>query len=353
MTGYILFFLLLLLILNSNKPVIIKQIASFVVIVLFAAIRDGIGFDYYLYLDLAGSNLVNREIEPIPFLFAEIARHSNSYLFFLFTSIFIYAFVINGIAFSTKNISNGFCLSMFLFICFPYFFYFSLGIIRQFMAIAILFWSICRFWDQRWKLLIGVIVASLCHQSAVAGLILLVPLDKIKCKYLWCLVILSFVIDTFIIEILTRLPVYNSIVGKLIQYIELADEFQGGRIVRYLVYLTTVLSLLFYKRLTANVGGDRIKYYIACVCIGCFLQNVLSISPHMSMRMCTYFFVAILCYFPQLLVCLKVKRSMAIVTLIALFAAYMYTNHISNMRLRSQDGRNESCVYPYRTILFN
>ena len=349
MLGYLIFIFSIYIVLTCKLSIEKKSILIFSILVVFSGIREGIGYDYYFYLDMSNQNIGKRTMEIIPTIIANMARATNPYFFFIYTSIIIYYLINKGIVKVSKSQAD-YATSIILFISFPYFYFSSLGMVRQFLAISILFYGICKYREKKIPLFLCVILAALNHQSAVIGLLLLIPWQKFNRKVLWSLVLCSFIIQPILIEILNRIPVYNSVIGKMHQYIELADVFQGGRLVKLLVYALTFLSLLFYKKLTQSNQAN--KYYIGLVCLGCFFQNALDISPHMAIRICTCFFIAILVYIPQLLECLHLNKHFFIYVAITLFGLNIYIQHIATFQERTHDAIGQSCAYPYRTYLF-
>ncbi|WP_419072269.1 EpsG family protein [Phocaeicola coprocola] len=349
MLGYFIFILLIYIVLTCKLPIKKRSILIFSILVIFSGIREGIGYDYYFYLDISDQNIGKRTVELIPTIIANIARITNPYLFFIYTSIIIYYLINKGITTVIRSQAD-YAVSIMLFISFPYFYFSSLGMVRQFLAISILFFGMCKYREKKIPLLLCVFLAFLNHQSTIIGVLLLIPWHKFSRKILFIFVLSSFIIQPILIEILNRIPVYNSVIGKMQQYIELADFFQGGRLVKLLVYALTFLSLIFYKKLTQNNTAN--KYYIGLVCLGCFFQNALDISPHMAIRICTCFFIAILVYIPQLIECLHLNKHLFIYLAIALLGINIYIQHIATFQERAQDPIGYSCAYPYRTYLF-
>lgn len=352
MIGYISFFLLIFISYKVSRNTKELRMLCLLIVLIFASIRYGIGSDYGMYYDLASfyGYKSQREVEYIPSLLLLLASKTNPLLFFFCTSLFIYGSIIYCISKSVDNKNKlGFLLNFIFFITFPYFFFTSLSIIRQYMAFSIIFIIIVK--KERlnmFYIIILLVIACLCHTSAIIGILVLLPFQKLSRAALACCILLSFVVSqlatNFIMSINSDLPFVNLAKG----YIALADTYQGGRFIRLLVLGYSLLALLFYNKL---IKKNRVNsYYISLTCIGCCFQFILSVSPHMAMRICTLFLLSGIMFFYSLIQVLKVKKIAVLMTLLLLFSMYVYTQHITDPIRLSGEPKTYSSAYPYRTI---
>lgn len=352
MLGYLIFFLLLLIITTGKLSPKRKIISTCILLISFSGIRYGIGYDYYMYYDLVvkyGETGV-RQVEPIPSFFLWLASQSSPYIFFLLSSTFIYIPFIYGIKSINIPFSNrAFAIMTFFFVGFPYFYFSSFGMIRQFMAYSMIFLAITRFYKNYPITILLIGIGYLCHQSALAALLILFPWERINLKSIWIGLFSSIILGEFLIKFILSLQI-NIPAFQLLQiYVSLEDLYKGGGKIQYLIYLYAILSLIKYHKLTKL--NHRNKYYIALTCIGAFFQATLGISPHLATRICTFFFLAAIPYFPELMQCYRIKISWIIIGCISLFSMYVYIQHKTTLGERPEDPKGYTNSYPYRTIL--
>lgn len=352
MIGYISFFLLIFISYKASRNTKELRTLCLLIVVIFASIRYGIGSDYSMYYDLASfyGYTGQREVEYIPSLLLLLASKTNPLLFFFCTSLFIYSSIIYCISKSVDNKNKlGFLLNFFFFITFPYFFFTSLSIIRQYMAFSMIFIIIVK--RERIKFFCSIMllaIACLCHTSAIIGILVLLPFQKLSRTALACCILLSFVVNqmavNFIMSINSDLPFVNLAKG----YIALADTYKGGRFIKLLVLGYSLLALLFYNNLKEK---NRVNsYYISLTCIGCCFQFLLDVSPHMAVRICTLFFLSGIMYFNDLIQASRMKKITVLMVLLLLFSMYVYTQHITDPVRLSGEPKTYSSAYPYRTI---
>ena len=77
MLGSFIFILLIYIVLTCKLPIKKRSILIFSILVIFSGIREGIGYDYYFYLDISDQNIGKRTVELIPTIIANIARITN------------------------------------------------------------------------------------------------------------------------------------------------------------------------------------------------------------------------------------------------------------------------------------
>ena len=346
MIGYIIFFLCLFSILRIKESQ--KKISlSILIVVLFSTLRYGIGYDYYGYYNdiVKLDDFILSRYEPIPKLFMQLAHWLGiPEIFFFLSSLFISYFFFKGIQ-KSKYIND----SIIFYICFPLLFMDHLGIIRQGMATAVIFYAITSLKGQYFKQVFFIFIAILCHKSAFSAFALLLPLQKLNRLTLIALFISSFIIgDNFVTlfsDLVQSLPVILS--SKYNEYIEMNEQLEGNKM-RYLLYIITFLSLLFYKKLI-NLSEDN-KYFIALLVIGCSIYVIfININTSIAKRIAMFFFSSSIIVIPYFRKIAKVPSNMYNLFLVLLmsFSIYVSSKTISS---RAEDRGIYNHQYPYRTI---
>ncbi len=190
--------------------------------VFISTIRYGVGTDYFNY-----ENIFNRvNTTPMELVIKRFGNEplyllTNKIAFFLFkepwgvfliSSFIIHIFTIYGIDFFKKNIS----MPMSLFIFYMYHFSFGLNIIRQMIAVSIVFFSI-RYLHQRkpLKYILSVVIASMFHNTAIICLLFYLIIYIVSYKnyfFKWMymvLVLISPIIIPVGIKILMRIEIFS------------------------------------------------------------------------------------------------------------------------------------------------
>ena len=346
MTGYIVLFFFIILFCIS-KSLKVKCLGTLATLIGFSAFRYGIGYDYYMYLQYITGEYV-RYMEPLPQFLAILSRNTSPYLFFVLTSIIInLLFIISLKHISIKD--HKYDMRFLWYFGFPYLFFSSLGLIRQFLAYSFIFYAICYFYNQRWKQLFCIIIASLCHTSAIICIIYLLPLQKINRVILWISFLFSFVMGEFLIKGIAEINSNLYAYARLQEYIGLEGMYSGGTYLKFLIYTFSFLTLLKYDKIV-NKNPDY-KYYVSAAIIGAVFCALFSVSAPISKRICTFFFMSSLVFIPSFYSVYRIKLRHSFIISITLFIMYAYVQHVTTLNDRPPyDLRGYSSVYPYRTI---
>ena len=165
-------FLLFLLAFQNYKDFeYLRKTASYVlflILTLLSGLRFNVGRDFINYelMYIDPDNVRNLFTEPIWQYFAQFLRSMSfsSTAWFVCTSFIINACFITGI----RKLSNNFYLSVAFYLAMPHLFLESFNIVRQFVAMSIIFrFSYLFFSKQYWKFLIVILLASCFHKSAL------------------------------------------------------------------------------------------------------------------------------------------------------------------------------------------
>lgn len=179
-----------------------------------------------------------------------------------------------------------------VFYVFPLFLLNFFNIIRQGVAVAIIFFvSKYLFENKLIKYFCGVILASMIHKSAIIGLVFYF-IFKIKKKLL---IIWSIPLIYFLKGIVVRVYIYL----KLPFFHYLTRQYGiGGEKIYYLIvliYIGIVLLTLLDKEFF-----DSNKENIKLVIIGCCIYINFLEYGHAAIRISTYFLIFILCLVPAI-----------------------------------------------------
>lgn len=259
------------------------------IITIFAVIRYDIGYDYQTYFNFIATN--NDEsityFEPLSYGLMYLARLTQypPTVFFLF-GIPMYWFMYKGI----KNNSVNYGLSIIIYI--SLFYLFSLGAIRQALAMSICLFNYTYLRQKRFGVfLFYTIIATLFHYSAIISLIVYPIYHYVKFRYLILLSLLGFILREVAFYLIQNYTEYGA-------YLEDEELVSGGRL-KQIFYFALFFSIFFiikYKNFTdeenrllklaylsllfplyfGSALGDRISnnlYFYYCFLLPLLLQN--------------------------------------------------------------------------------
>lgn len=351
MIGYIVFFGSLFLIQIQIKSESKKLILFFLIVTLFSAIRYGIGYDYFSYLECCfpGSNR-GELFEPIPRFFVHLSQEIFPFLFFILSSIFISFFYFLAI----RNEGQDHYLEVLFYICFPFLFFNQLGIVRQAMASSVIFYAITLKSDNRLGVVVKLLLILLaweCHHSAIVSLLILFPWQRVSPKYLWAMFLASFFLGVTMTEYANQFALSGFLdedtSERALKYLNREGQTEGN-IIKYLIYLIALFSLLFYKKLVRF--NKRNAYYVGLLVVGASFFALFDYNVSLAKRFCMFFFSTAIFIVPQIFKIQKVPNYLYVSICILLFSVNIY---VSSSNVRFEDREGESVSFPYRTYIFN
>ena len=341
MIGYALLILLVFIIDNTKETLEKKYLYVFFVLFVFSGFRYGIGYDYFSYYE---NIMESAESEPIPGLLMFFSREVHYSIFFITSSFFINYFFIKGLAVSKTPYE-----SVYLYLGLPVFFVSSLSIVRQYMAISVIFYLICLQNPSIKKKIAYIILAFLCHRSALITLFLLLPIEKwLNRKSLIVIFGLSIVLGELFVKYLLQMAVSSPFMIYFIRFLEM--EVPGGFYKRIVIYVLALLVLLNYNGLT-NRGVQR-KFIVLTV-VGASIFALFSVQSHIAERFCTFFFSSILLYFYVLRRNFKFPIFLYKWLCITFFIMQIYVGHITSSTNSDYSEYRDSLFYPYEMIFWN
>jgi len=261
----------------------------FITLFLFCALRYDIGWDYTNYVSIIkneNAGAFEQNYGYFSTLFFSIGRILNFYpiVFILFAFL-----ILKTVELTIKKHSSDSILSWLVFYSMPIFFFASLSTLRQSLATFILFYSYHFVKEKKYLLFFtAIIVASLFHTSALAGIlilpIVLFPQSRLSNA---TFLLISFFISAFLYDFLISLNLESDAYSKLIYYIN--TETAKPTILQYLFYIIGISNLIFYNRLV-KINPNN-KALITLSTFGLIIFNILSFEPVSQSRISTFFFV--------------------------------------------------------------
>lgn len=320
---FFLFFFISVLLSQRNKLKNLN-ISALVFFILFitSAIRFDVGYDYMLYYDILNSDydqFINEteRMEPLNILLFKISRIIGfNQFYFIITSAIIFFSLYKVVTKFSKNIS----LSILLFMSLPIFYFNSFSIIRQFVAVSIVFYASTFIFDKKFlQYYMFVLIAFLFHKSALIGIIL--PLIfHYKGNFLRIIYVILFLLSIFGENIITY---FASIL--------LSDYYYNAYILRKLgtggdkmLYIFQIISffLLFipYKKME-----EKSITYMNAFFVGIFIWGALSPFGHAGVRGALYFTIFIILLIPELVESFNYRKIKRQIVYLITFTFYLLT----------------------------
>lgn len=288
--------MILFLLSDSISSVVYKSALrslAILIAIIISAFRYDVGQDYLSYrnsiinLDsnFYNSEFINRGLFYVAHLFG------LPQIYFIITTCIIFLIINTTI----KRYSNYYTLSFLIFLSFPLFFANSLTIIRQFVAMSIVFYSVKYVIEKRsfFKFSILILFAIGFHTSAIVALPIFF-LNKLKIKSWVYLIMFGFPIilkETLVYIIANYAPSYN----KYITY-KYGLDAGGGKAI-YLFMLICVFLLLFQKRI--NRISENNRFYLNSTLFGTIIYWVLLDFGHIGMRIGSFYLMFCIILLPN------------------------------------------------------
>ena len=357
MLGYILLFVGLFVcrygLIGAKRQII----GAMVVITLFSALRYGIGYDYYTYLDAVSTANIDgfeaSRFEFVPRQIAIFSANTNPYLFFVITSVFISVFTCVSILRAEDKMRWP---AFVFYLCFPLCYMYGLATVRQAMATSVILCAITVFNGRRlWQIAL-ITLAILCHITSIVAIIILLPLEKLKRWHLLAIFVLSFfsgeLLPVFVSSFDSLLSDFAFFV-KFTTHMDNASTANDMQKIRFLIYIIAFICILCYNsHVFPKLEKEKFKYFISLVCIGAsFFALFWNIDGSMSKRFCMFFFSSAMFVLPYIIFnYYKISRAVYYVSLFILLLLLIAIG--ANDHSRDGDTINTSATYPYRSYIF-
>lgn len=345
MTFYILFFLCIsgLLLLDREeryKNFNIKFLV-FLLIFIVAAIRFDVGWDYVSYFDLIEKNhkFYSAQIERLEPFNQGIIFLSQfvgfTQLYFITTSFIIYFSFYN----TFKKYSADFAISILLFLALPIFFFNSLSIIRQFVAIAIVLYGIPYIISKKiFRFYFILVIAILFHKSAIIAVPLYFLYDRKVHFYFYPII---FVLGFFSSDLL-----YWLVEHLQPQYLKFLDRSigKGGNMVLLLFQIMGFVLLFFTNRMNRNKKIN--SFYFLAYFVGLFIWSSLAKYGHAGFRGSLYYTVFSLLLIPNILIEIKQKAIIKEATYVFCLGFFVLSLYLGKTNPKKDPNM------PYKTFFF-
>ena len=322
-----------------------------IVVIVFSAIRVGIGYDYYGYMNLILKNAPDYSIEKVEFfakLLMEFSYWTHYQLFFVITSFL----TLYPLYLVSKKYSENVNLSLIIYLLFPIFFLESLSIIRNAVAYTFIFWAFYYFLQHKYLLytIISVIAIGF-HISACIGLLL--PLVYLfQCQKKWN--ILFYIFSLFSSSILMALLSNISSTFPFLESVEyyVNNGYIGsGNTMKIVINMIAIFNLFFWRELESR--SEKSKLWLNITNFGAIIWNLFSFEGTLCLRLSSFFLLFLILLLPSYLYIFKRKYRQVISFLfctffILLFSSSFYINIFAHMKT----GCKMSAL-PYQTIFYS
>lgn len=323
----------------------LRLLLIFAVLFILSALRYQVGTDFMTYftvtsgaIDITQNNYML--FEPLNVWLIRIGYVLNSPQFYFVVAAFLtMMFFYKGI----KKHSRDYFLSALCFIGFPMFFLESLNIVRQFVAISIVFYSITYIHDKKFLKFLGcVFLACLFHVTAfVAVIMYAVNLPFFGRKFNVFLFLLSIPAGKLFFAALSSLSGFS----KVAYYLNLNSE--GYFFVFLAMVLLNSIHIIFYDRLVSE--GGIVKTAIDIFNLGCCVFLVFFDIPVIGGRAAFFFLIFLILIIPYYTFLFKqnliVRFPIVAVLVVLFFVRIWYSSYLH------QSGRMHVDPYlPYKTV---
>ncbi|MGF6906982.1 EpsG family protein [Fusobacterium sp. PH5-44] len=229
------------------------------------------------------------------------------------------------------------------FFCFPLFFFKYVSIMRQAVAVSIVFYSY-KFIIGRSlkKFLFCIFIASLFHSSAKYMLVIyLFNYINLNQIILVIMFIFSFFSKSIILFLVERISLFN----KYHLYMSGAHR-GGGEKIYYIIILIGIFIILFWNKLVSI--DFKNKKIIEIFFTGCCLYIGLNGVGHMGMRSSIYLLIFLLYLIPDIF---KISKNKGKLLKISFGMVMLFLLNINLYLDKSNNGRTE--FVPYRAFFIN
>lgn len=302
---------------NRKKCILLAWLFCFI-----SCIRYGMSYDYFIYTKFIVHDFHHREL--IPSLIEIIAHYTHPQIFFIITSIIITCCFTKPILRYSRNP----LISFFFYIGFPIFYFTGLSTVRQTLASSFVFLALLIEDSEKRAFLkksILLIIACLCHTSALLCLILLLPLRRVSLRTLKFLVFICMFVGSAVGVVLPLIVSGGYIGDKVNQYFFELD--QTGHNFERMICNAITIAIMIKQSILVNMN-QRNKYFISLVYIGAIFLGLFSVSNDMSIRCFGFFASPLLLLIPDILKVYHINGGIFKIACICLLIASIYVPYI-------------------------
>ncbi|WXT99918.1 MAG: hypothetical protein Ctma_0624 [Catillopecten margaritatus gill symbiont] len=224
----------------------------------------------------------------MPMYLIELARYTGfAQLFFIITSFII----VYGIHHTLRRYSKDYLVSLLIFISVPHFYLSSFGIVRQYCAIAILFYGIKYIVQRNFYYYLAIVaLAMMFHYSAIIGIVF---------YFLYRIELNRFITSSLIIASFFTTPVLYYIIEHLPKYsdyiLPVLNRGTGAKMQLFLL-LSAVIFMFFYN----SFKSTESKFYYNVFIVGVCTYNAFLFIGDFATRISYYFIIYLILLIPEL-----------------------------------------------------
>ena len=310
-------------------------VSMFISIWMVSGLRYNVGTDFKSY-EILFENVDNYDITNSVFELGYLILNkitklliNDSQVIFLITSLIVLILIVRTV----YKYSSKLELSMYLFINL-YFYYESLNIIRQYIAIAVMFYAVKYVYNRNFiKYILCILVASLFHTSAIFSF----PIYFMYNFKLTNVKILKGLLVSMIILNLVQ-PVFNIISLFIPRY----SYYSGGELFstgtyRSIIIMGTIFFIAYIKRKTLIQNDYKNNLYINVLFIA-FMLSFMGLKSVLFIRIMVYFSIYSIMIIPNIVNTFDTKLK-PIIYLLVITISYVYAYLLLSI--------NDGGVLPY------
>lgn len=352
LTPYILMAVVLTAVIQGKGDLKKKAQINFLFLFVFAAIRYGIGYDYYGYLQSVLYQVEDYKLEryePLSRLLLEVGHQTHYQVFFALGS-FLTLF---PLYMACTKLSINPAYSLLIYFLFPRYYLESFSIVRNAIAYSFVLYASVMLYDKKliWSMVL-MIVAVLFHKSAAIG-ILIYPLFYLKpnLKIHLILFIVSYIASNLVMSIIGDYASVIPYLGLVENYAEYARS-EGG-MMTYIINGLCIFHFVIWNKLV-KLNSDNGKFLSLFSIGGCIWNIFLPVDSTIALRLSSFFQIFIIFLVPQYKYIFKAIEKRKFVSLcsygffLVLFLSYFIIN--ANAYLKKPERMSN---LPYQTIFYH
>ena len=316
-------------------------------LIIIGGFRDTIGWDYLNYINWYENKTRDDGLEFGFLAIMEVFRYLNlhyTFLFFFF-SFFTYLFVYLGVKRYTKKSS----LPLLLYFMIPVLFLYSFTYVRQFLSVAIAFYSFSFLLDKKyWRFFLLMFLGISIHYSCLIPFAIFLIIFKwgefIKIRYMCILMVISFFISQIgIIHLL-------SFFFKDSHYFfYVSNEFAVPVPLMKLIVLNLMALIVLWYYENFGFQFSNQKYLLLIYISSIVFVNIFSESTELT-RIYIYFRIFEILLVSEIIYSALLNKRFWLISFICCFYAFPFFRAI---KIDSEKQKNEKLrLIPYKSLLF-
>lgn len=323
-----------------------KSLFIAIVLFVFSAIRYGVGYDYFNYVNIMQYN--THEMEFLSQYIIDFAIFCKYPHLFFVINAFISIFCIY---FTSKKLSVNPAISLLLLYLIPVLYLESFSIVRNFTSYSLVLLSAYYLIQRKWVIYVFLIIsAGFFHYSGFIGFLLIIPFFfKINRTFAIILFLSAFFISEFLLDYILQINSSSTLMLKLLGYANNSKEL--GRFMKFFILLLNGANLIFWNRLcTFNKLN---KFYLNAVNIGACFWFVFGFDHTLSLRLSSFFLIFDILLIPSYFHAFSYKYNLLVnQCIILLFISVYISGFIININNYLSSFEKMSYI-PYQTIFFH